>query len=79
MKKEEIQSILERFGFSISISRKIGETPITHMIHSNTTLGKIVEYNMNEVQGLIERIWAFHDKGLEEINTPSALENWLNG
>lgn len=79
MKKDEVQQLLERFGFSLSLSKKIGTTGLSHIMHSNGSAGRVVEYKLNEAVGTIESALGFNDGGLVNFSSTSALETWLNG
>ena len=75
MRKEDVQMMLEQFGYSISINRRIGETAFYHMIHTKGK--KLIEYTVNETLGLIKTVWAFGERALKEVVDTSELESWL--
>ena len=77
MRKEEVQGLLAKFGFSVSLNKKIGETAVTHMIHVGKTLDRLVDYNVDEAKDFIKSIWAYTDRELNCIETITDLELWL--
>ena len=78
MHKDEIQGLLERFGYSVSLNKKIGETSRTHMMHVGSMLDRLVDYIIDEVENTTETIWAYTMEGLKCIETVHELENWLS-
>lgn len=78
MRKDEVQGLLAKFGFSVSLNKKIGETPITHMIHVGETLDRLVDYTVDEAKDFIRTIWAYTDRELNCIETITDLELWLS-
>lgn len=78
MTREEVQTLLNDFGFSVSLNKRIGNTQLIHMMHSGVPVGRFVEYHIDETLDLIETIMGFSSSGMEIIETTSALKNWLD-
>lgn len=80
MHNDEIQGLLTRFGFSVTIDKKIGETTQRHMIQvcgSETT--RLVDYVIDEAKNSTKTIWAYTKESLKCIENVQDLESWLNG
>ena len=79
MHKDEVHGLLARFGFSVSINKKIGETAQTHMIQvcgKETT--RLVDYVIDETKNSTKTIWAYTKETLKCIENMQDLESWLN-
>ena len=79
MHKEEIQGLLDRFGYSVTLKKKMGETPRIHMMHVGKSLDRLVDYVIDENLNTTKAIWAYGMEELTRIETTEDLENWLNG
>jgi hypothetical protein len=77
MRKDEVQSMLERFGFSVCLNKKLGSMPVTHMIHVGRTPERIVDYTIDEIKNTIESVWAYANESLDCIESLPDLEIWL--
>jgi hypothetical protein len=78
MHKDEIQGLLDRFGFSVSLNKRLGETPRTHMMHVGSMFDCLVDYIVDEVENTTELVWAYAMEDLKCIETVHELEAWLN-
>ena len=77
MHREEIEKILETFGFSVGLNKKIEKTSFTHMIHVGKLPMCLVEYTVDEIKGTVKHIWACKDSVLNCIDDITDLKNWL--
>ena len=77
MHKEEIQGLLDRFGFRVSVNRTLGESGLTHMIHVDKMFGDLVEYTIEEATNLVRTVWLFRDGGLNVAENTTDIEIWL--
>lgn len=78
MHKEEIELLLSKSGFSVSLNRKIEKTSFTHMIHVGQTPMRLVDYTVDEIKNTVKSIWAYHDDTLDCIENILDLKIWLN-
>ena len=80
MHKDEVQGLLARFGFSVTINNKIGETTQRHMIQvSGSETTRLVDYVIDEAKDSTKTIWAYTKETLKCIENVKDLESWLNG
>ncbi len=77
MHKEEIELLLSKSGFSVSLNRKIEKTSLTHMIHVGQTPMRLVDYTVDEIKNTVKSIWAYHDDTLDCIENIPDLKIWL--
>jgi hypothetical protein len=77
MRKEEIELLLSKSGFTVSLNRRIGQTPMTHMIHVGPRPMWLVEYTFDELKDTIKTIWGYTGQTLRLIETLTDLETWL--
>ena len=79
MHKEEIQVLLDRFGYSVAVRRNIGNTGRVHMIHSGKTFDRIVEYTLDEPKDLIKLVFGYaKNEDLQCFDNVPDFEVWLN-
>ena len=77
MHKEEIELLLSKSGFSVSLNKKIEKTSRTHMIHVGQAPTRLVDYTVDEIKNTVKSIWAYHDDTLDCIENISDLKIWL--
>lgn len=78
MHKEDVQSLLDRSGFTVTLNKKIGGTSRVHMMHVGKTYDKLVDYIIDESLNTTKAIWAYTMEELTRIESTEDLENWLN-
>ena len=77
MHKEEIELLLSKSGFSVSLNKKIEKTSFTHMIHVRQAPMRLVDYTVNETENTVKSIWAYHNDTLDRIENIPDLKIWL--
>lgn len=77
MHKEEIELLLSKSGFSVSLNRKIEKTSFTHMIHVRQAPMRLVDYTVDEIKNTVKSIWAYYNDTLERIENIPDLKIWL--
>ena len=77
MHREEIELLLTKSGFSVSLNRKIEKTSFTHMIHVRPSPTRLVDYTVDEVKNTVKSIWAYNNDTLDCIENIPDLKNWL--
>lgn len=78
MKKEEIQSLLTQFGFSVTLNRGFGKINRTHMMHATTGGKRLVDYYIDEALGSVREIYVYNGNDLDRLEDTESLETWLN-
>ena len=79
MKKDEVQKLLEQFGFSVTLNRTLEGVSRTHMIHTLVSQKKLVDYYVDEALGLVSQIFGFSyiNDSMDSIEDVQTLEIWL--
>lgn len=79
MKKEEVQKLLEEFGFSVSLNRALEGVSRTHMIHILASRKRLVDYYIDEAVGLVSHVFGFccENDTMDSFDDVQTLEIWL--
>ena len=77
MEKNEIQDLLGRFGFITTVNKNIGGTGMTHVIHVGNSFNDLVEYTVDGLTNLVNRVWLFRDGNVNLAETTLDIEIWL--
>lgn len=77
MKKEEIQSLLAQFGFSVTLNRGFDKINRTHMMHAAAGGKRLVDYYIDEALGSIREIYLYNGNDLDRVEDTVSLEIWL--
>lgn len=77
MRKDDIENLLNRFGFLVTLNKSMAGINVTHMMHRGTTMKKFVEYYVDDALNTIKSVWAFDIDDLKLFENLSDLEIWL--
>ena len=78
MHKEEIQALLDRFGFQCSVNKIMGDTGLVHMMHVGNAFTDLVEYTIEAATNLTKGVWMFREGSVDLAETIAELEIWLD-
>lgn len=77
MKKEEIQSLLSQFGFSVTLNRGFDKINRTHMMHAAAGGKRLVDYYIDEALGSIREIYLYSNDEMHRVEDTLSFEDWL--
>ena len=77
MHRNDIENLLNRFGFSVTLNQGLAGVNLTHMMYRGTTMKKFIEYYVDDVLNTIKFVWAFDTENLKLIENLPDLEIWL--
>ena len=77
MHKEELQNLLDRFGYTVTLNKKIGGSCQTHMHHVAKEGKRLVDYTIDDVKNVVKAVWAYTETNLSYFETTEELKTWL--
>ena len=79
MRKDDVQKLLEQFGFSVTLNRALEGVSRTHMMHTLASGKKMVDYYIDEAVGMISQVFGFSydDCSMDRFEDEQTLEIWL--
>jgi hypothetical protein len=77
MHREEVEILLEKFGFLVGLCEKRAKTPMIHIMRFKQEPLSIIDYTADEEKNIIRLIWAYTNDRLDCIDDITDLKNWL--
>lgn len=75
---QEIEDLLNRFGFTRTLNQSFGGARnLRHVIHYETNVERLVEYYIDDTLGTVKALWAFTKDDLSCLENIPDLEIWL--